>query len=69
MGTQRLFTCGSPIGSENLRVGSTPYKQQPRRRIEIADAPPSPGPVIGVDDDPEFKNPKTTAKQFGLRKS
>jgi hypothetical protein len=26
--------------------------------IEIADAPPAPGPVIRVDDDPECKNPK-----------
>jgi hypothetical protein len=26
-----LFMCGSPIGSENLRVGTTPYKQQLRR--------------------------------------
>src|SRR5271156_3136890 len=31
-GTQRLFTCGSPIGSEDIRVGTTLYKQQPRKR-------------------------------------
>jgi hypothetical protein len=30
-----------------------------KKAIEIADALPSPGPVICVDDDPECKNPKT----------
>jgi hypothetical protein len=29
-----------------------------KKAIEIADAPPSPGPVICVGDDPECKNPK-----------
>ncbi|MGA2646656.1 MAG: hypothetical protein ABSF15_18245 [Candidatus Sulfotelmatobacter sp.] len=31
-----------------------------KKAIEIADALPSPGPVICVDDDPECKNPKTS---------
>ena len=31
-----------------------------KKAIEIADAPPSPGPVICVGDDPECKNPKTS---------
>jgi hypothetical protein len=31
-----------------------------KKAIEIADAPPSPGPVICVGDDPECKNPKAS---------